>query len=133
MLLLKKIEKGFRNIFSKIRSEFQVAKKNKPAFGRFKEQKLLRVAIKFFAQKILHKIPCFWDFTFVFFNKRLSAHANFIISKLTWTFADIYGHFEKYITGTFKNVYFLFKRFFIFKRLKILTYKKNALIKCQGV
>lgn len=38
---------------------------------------------------------------------------------------DISGHFEKYITGTFKNVYFLFKRFFIFKRLKILTYKKK--------
>lgn len=38
---------------------------------------------------------------------------------------DISGHFEKYITGTFKNVYFLFKGFFIFKRLKILTYKKK--------
>jgi len=33
---------------------------------------------KFFAQKILHKIPSFWDFTFVFFNKRLSAHHFFL-------------------------------------------------------
>jgi hypothetical protein len=33
---------------------------------------------KFFAQKILHKIPSFWDFPFMIFNKRLSAHHFFL-------------------------------------------------------
>ena len=42
------------------------------------KQKLLRVAIKFFAQKILHKIPKTWDFPFMIFNKRLSAHHFFL-------------------------------------------------------
>lgn len=36
------------------------------------------MAIKFFAQKILHKIPSFWDFPFMIFNKRLSAHHFFL-------------------------------------------------------
>ena len=62
--------KGSKNLFKKSDPNFGSEKKNKPAFGRFKEQKLLRVAIKFFAQKILHKIPSFWDFPFMIFNKR---------------------------------------------------------------
>ena len=68
--------KGSKNLFKKSDPNFG-SEKNKPAFGRFKEQKLLRVAIKFFAQ-ILHKIPSFWDFPFMIFNKRLSAHHFFV-------------------------------------------------------
>jgi hypothetical protein len=66
--------KGSKNIFSKIGSEFRQQKKINLLLAGSTKQKFLRVAIKFFAQKILHKIPCFWDFPFIIFNKRLSAH-----------------------------------------------------------
>lgn len=71
--------KGSKNLFKKSDPNFG-SEKNKPAFGRFNEAKTFASGIKFFAQKILHKIPSFWDFTFVFFNKRLSAH-HFFCSK----------------------------------------------------
>ncbi len=74
--------KGSKNLFKKSDPNFGSKKINLLLAGSTK-QKLLRVAIKFFAQKILHKIPCFWDFTFVFFNKRLSKKINLLLAGST--------------------------------------------------
>lgn len=76
----KNFYEGLQEHLFKIGSEFRQRKKINLLLAGSTKQKLLRVAIKFFAQKILHKIPCFWDFPFIIFNKRLSAH-HFFCSK----------------------------------------------------
>ena len=66
--------KGSKNLFKKSDPNLGSEKKINLLLAGSRSKIFASGNYKFFAQKILHKIPSFWDFPFMIFNKRLSAH-----------------------------------------------------------